>query len=63
MNCSPWMTRQEVGAHLRVSVKTVDRYVREGKLTRHHLGGGTAVRFQRAEVEGLLAPAGNLPAA
>jgi len=70
MSSSTWMTRRETAVHLRVDPKTVDRYVREGKLTKYSLAGGPVVRFRRDEVEGLVSPVmqdvdteGNPPAA
>lgn len=57
MSSSPWMTRQEVAAYLRVSPKTVDRYVREGKLTKHQVGDLSSPRLRRTEVEALVTPA------
>lgn len=51
-----WMTRQEAAAYLRVSVATIDRYVRVGELTKHHLAGTRSVRFTKDELDALVVP-------
>lgn len=56
MTESPWLTRTETAQHLRVSPPTVDRWVREGRLTRYKLAGQQSVRFLRADVEALVTP-------
>jgi excisionase family DNA binding protein len=55
---SPWMTRAEAAAYLRVGERTIDRYA-EGekpKLRKHRVEGVQSVRFKRAEVEALVSP-------
>lgn len=51
---SPWMTKAEVAAHMRVTGRTVDRWASSGRLTKHHLAGIRSVRFARAEVDRLV---------
>lgn len=51
---SPWMTKAEAAAYMRVDTRTIDRWVRDGKLTRHRVSGIQSVRFARADLEGLL---------
>ena len=51
---SPWMTRQEAADYLRVEPRTLDRIVREGKLTRFRMTHGDSPRFRRAEVMRLI---------
>jgi excisionase family DNA binding protein len=56
---SPWMTRAEAAERLRVPVKTIDLWLAQGRLTRHHVGGArknAPVRLDRAEVEALVVP-------
>jgi excisionase family DNA binding protein len=48
------MTRQEAADYLRVQPRTVDRMVRERKLTRFVLEHGQHPRFRRAEVASLI---------
>jgi excisionase family DNA binding protein len=50
-----WMTKKEAAAHLRVSTRTIERLVRDGKLRKHNVAGSSrSVRFSREEVESLL---------
>jgi excisionase family DNA binding protein len=51
---SPWMTRAEAAAYLRVGERTIDRYAEASKLTKHRVEGVQSVRFARSEVEGLV---------
>jgi excisionase family DNA binding protein len=54
-NSSPvWMSRTEAAAYLRCSLRQVDRYVEDGKLTRHKLGRST--RFRVKQLDALLTP-------
>jgi excisionase family DNA binding protein len=48
-----WITRSEAAAIIRVSLATIDRYAREGKIRRFRTPGGTP-RYSRAEVIGLI---------
>lgn len=57
MTETPWMTREEVAEHLRIDVRTVDRWAETGRLTRHRLEGTRkGTRFRRTEVESLVRP-------
>lgn len=51
---TPWMTREEAAEYLRFKPRTVDRLVREGKLTRFHTKHGGHPRFRRTEVYALI---------
>lgn len=51
-----WVTRNDAAAYLQVDPKTVDRYVREGKLTKYTLAGGRAVRFDQSDLDAMLHP-------
>lgn len=53
---SPWLTRAEAAERLRVSPKTIDRWTREGRLTKHKVGDLQSVRFAAAEVDKLVQP-------
>jgi excisionase family DNA binding protein len=50
---SDWITRTEAASLIRVSLATIDRYAREGKIRRFRTPGGTP-RYSRAEVIGLI---------
>lgn len=51
------MTKNEVAQYLGVSPKTVEKYVRDGVLTKYALPKVRTVRFRRDEVEALFEPA------
>lgn len=51
-----WLTRQEAADRLNVGPRTVDRYARLGKLTKHKLRGTQSVRFAADEVDALAVP-------
>lgn len=51
-----WLTRQEAADLLKVNPRTVDRYARQGKLTKHKARGTQFVVFPAAEVEALATP-------
>lgn len=55
---SPWLTRIEAARYARVSVAVIDRWAREGKITKHILEGSRSVRFVRADIDALFVPAG-----
>ena len=55
---SPWLTKAEAAAYMRVEPRTIDRWVRAGRLTRHRVQGVQSVRFARAELDALVQPAG-----
>lgn len=54
---STWMTKKEAAALLRVTTRTIERMVRDGKLIKHTVAGSRSVRFSRSEVEAQLQPA------
>ena len=56
-----WMTKQEAAAHLRVSPVTLDRYVREGLVTKYVIGSKQSPRFRRTELDAIVTPAGDGP--
>ena len=47
-----WMTRAEVAAYLKVSVKTVDRRTKTGELPARRVG--RSVRYLKAEIDALM---------
>lgn len=51
-----WLTRDEAATRLRVSKHTVDRWVRERRLTKYKVGDLQSVRFSAAEVDNLVQP-------
>lgn len=53
---SPYMTRHEAAAFLRVGPHTVDNHARAGRLTRHKIEGTHTVLFLRTQVEMLVSP-------
>lgn len=58
---TPWLTRVEAAAYLRVSTVKIDRLARRGSLTRYRLkdtpaGSPGSVRFRREELDSLLIP-------
>jgi excisionase family DNA binding protein len=53
---SPWLTRQEAAERARVDVRTIDRWAREGRITRHKVEGLQSVRFTVAEIDALIVP-------
>lgn len=52
----PWYTRDEAAEYLRVRPRTVDRMVREGKLTRYRFSHGDRPRFRVADVRAMIVP-------
>lgn len=53
-----WMTRAEVASYLRVTVRTVDDYVRQGRLPRFRISDTRSARFRVEDVRALLVPNG-----
>lgn len=51
-----YLTRHEAAELLKVSPATLDRYAREGLISRFHPEGKRTVRFDRDEVQRLLSP-------
>jgi excisionase family DNA binding protein len=50
-----WLTRTQAAERLHVNVRTVDRWVARGWLTRYETPSGRA-RFKAADVDALAAP-------
>lgn len=53
-NDNTYLTKVEAAKYLRVATSTVDRWVREGRITRYKIGGTQSVRFKRPELDALL---------
>ena len=53
------LTRRDVAHRLRVTERTVDRYVDDGKLKSFRIGAGGSIRFKIVDVERLLLPVQN----
>lgn len=53
---TPWMTKAEAAEYTRVVVDTIDRWVREEKITRYKIGDSQSVRFRRDELDALMTP-------
>lgn len=51
------MTRREAADYVGRDPRTVDRWANEGRLTRYKIGGLQHVRFSRAELDAMRAPA------
>jgi excisionase family DNA binding protein len=54
-----WMTRAEAAEYLRVTPKTIDRYVERGQLVRFTIAGSRSTRFRKDMLDRLLAPEGS----
>lgn len=50
------MTRPEAAEYLRVSVDTIDRYARDGKIKKYTVAGTRSIRFKAAELDALMEP-------
>lgn len=53
-NTSEWLSVIEVADHLRVTRRTVDRYIRDGHLAATRLPGGRLLRIRRSDLDALL---------
>lgn len=51
------MTREEAAKYLRVHVRTLDRWMREGKLPHYRIAGIRTIRIKLSDLEALLTPA------
>lgn len=49
-----WLTRKEAAAYMTCSVPTIDRWIREGRLTKHTVQDTQSVRLDRDELDSLL---------
>lgn len=52
-----WMTTTEAADHLRVTVRTIARYVQDGKLDSYRLADSGQLRFLSHDVDALIVPA------
>lgn len=52
---STWFTRAEAAAYARVSLATLDRWARDGKITRHRTPG-RGVRFTQTDIDAAMTP-------
>lgn len=57
-----WLTRKEAADRLRCDPKTIDRWSREGRLTKHKVGDLQSVRFRADQVDSLVQPCEPIPA-
>ena len=48
---SPWMTRADVAAYARLSVPTISRAIRAGRLRAYRIAGGRAIRLHRDDLD------------
>ena len=53
---TPWLTRREAAAYVRVSLETFDRWVKDGRITRHKVEGLQSVRFHTDHLDALMVP-------
>ncbi len=57
MTESMYLRRAEAADYMSVSPATIDRWVREGRLTRYRLAGHSKVsRYRQSELDALLVP-------
>lgn len=49
-----WLSKEEAADYLGVSLFTIERYARDGKLPRYRLVGGKNTRYKREDVEALI---------
>ena len=53
---SPWLTRPEAAAYLKIHTDTLDALVQAGRLKRYTNGTGRIIRYRRDELDATLAP-------
>lgn len=53
---TPWLTRREAAAYVRVSLETFDRWVKERDVPKHKAAGTQSVRFRREDLDALMVP-------
>lgn len=51
-----WLTRKEAAEHMRVNVRTIDRWADDGLLTEYKVGGLQSTRFKRADLDAMVKP-------
>ena len=54
----PYLTIRETAALLALSVRTIHRYIAEGKLRAYRVAGERPIRIKREDVDALLKPLG-----
>lgn len=54
----PYLTIRETAMLLALSVRTIHRYIAEGKLRAYRVAGERSIRIKREDVETLLEPVG-----
>jgi excisionase family DNA binding protein len=53
---SPWLTREEAAAYLKINERTLDRYRSAGQIQAHKLAGTQSIRYRQDELDGMLKP-------
>lgn len=53
---SPWLTREEAAAYLKVNERTLDRYRQDGHVQAHKLAGTQSIRYRRDDLDAMLKP-------
>lgn len=53
---STWLTRDEAAEYARVSVGTIDRWAREGQITKYTVGRTRSVRYKTVEIDAMMKP-------
>jgi excisionase family DNA binding protein len=53
---TPWRTRQEAAAYLRVTLNTFDRWVGAGRLRRYYPDGLQTPRFKVSDLDDMMQP-------
>jgi excisionase family DNA binding protein len=53
---SPFLTKAEAAAYMRVSPRTIDRWAAAGRIQRYRVGTSQSLRFKRAELDALVVP-------
>lgn len=51
---TPWLTKREAAAYLRISVDTLNRWEDAGKVTFHKVADLQSVRLNRDELDALM---------
>jgi excisionase family DNA binding protein len=53
---SPWYTRDEASAYLRISARTLDEWVTAGRVQRRAVKGSRSVRYHRDDLDRAIVP-------
>lgn len=51
-----WLTRATAAGYAGVSMNTIDRWARDGRITRYRVEGMRSVRFKKDELDALFRP-------